>query len=205
MNKFQTNRPIPELTLSTNFRQKHVVLDSRGPFFISRLFVRTLPRLQGRPPLGLMVMGSLTFPCAIGRNGIGPKGKEGDGRTPIGQFKLVGWRRRKEAWTVSRPDARAIARSDGWCDDPASNEYNRAVVLPSHARAENLWRDDGLYDLIGILDFNFSPRIKGRGSAIFLHLAHADFGATAGCLALQRSTMRKAQFKWSAKLLINIV
>jgi L,D-peptidoglycan transpeptidase YkuD (ErfK/YbiS/YcfS/YnhG family) len=97
-----------------------------------------------------------------------------------------------------------IARNDGWCDDPRSNDYNRPVALPSRARAENLWRDDGLYDIVGILDFNFFPRIKGRGSAIFVHLAHEDFRPTAGCIAIQRSAMRRVQLIWSAKLIVRI-
>jgi L,D-peptidoglycan transpeptidase YkuD (ErfK/YbiS/YcfS/YnhG family) len=154
--------------------------------------------------MGLIVSGSLTMPCAIGRNGIGPKRHEGDGRTPIGLLALVGWRRRKEKWRVFRPESRVIARWDGWCDDPGSNGYNRAVVLPFRARAENLWRVDGLYDVIGILDFNFDPRIKGRGSAIFFHLAHEDFQPTAGCIAVRRSAMRMKQLTWSAKLMVHI-
>ena len=107
-------------------------------------------------------MGSLAIPCAIGWNGIGPKLREGDGRTPIGQFTIVEWRRRQDIWTIFRPDCRSIKRTDGWCDDPASNCYNRPVTLPFRAGAENLWRDDGVYDVIGIIDFNFSPRVKAE-------------------------------------------
>jgi len=92
-----------------------------------------------------------------------------------------------------------IKRTDGWCDDPASNCYNRPVTLPFRAGAENLWRDDGVYDVIGIMDFNFSPRVKGRGSAIFIHLAHDDCRATAGCIALRRSAMQKMQLLCTAK------
>jgi L,D-peptidoglycan transpeptidase YkuD (ErfK/YbiS/YcfS/YnhG family) len=150
------------------------------------------------------MIGSLAIPCAIGRNGIGPKIREGDGRTPLGRFIVVEWRRRKDIWTIFRPDCHVIKRTDGWCDDPASNRYNRPVILPFRAGAENLWRDDGVYDLIGIMDFNFSPRVNGRGSAIFIHLAHDDNRATAGCIALRRSMMRKLQFLCSAKVRVKI-
>jgi L,D-peptidoglycan transpeptidase YkuD (ErfK/YbiS/YcfS/YnhG family) len=37
-----------------------------------------------------------------------------------------------------------------------------------------------------ILDHNACPRVQGRGSAIFLHVADAGYRPTAGCIALQR-------------------
>jgi L,D-peptidoglycan transpeptidase YkuD (ErfK/YbiS/YcfS/YnhG family) len=76
--------------------------------------------------------------------------------------------------------------------------------MPFRSGAENLWRDDGVYDVIGVLDYNFSPRINGRGSAIFIHLAHTDYRATAGCIAVRRLTMRKMQTLCSAKVRVRI-
>jgi L,D-peptidoglycan transpeptidase YkuD (ErfK/YbiS/YcfS/YnhG family) len=52
-----------------------------------------------------------------------------------------------------------------------------------------MWREDRLYDMVGILDWNVTPRASGRGSAIFLHLARPDFAPTAGCIALQRDDL----------------
>jgi L,D-peptidoglycan transpeptidase YkuD (ErfK/YbiS/YcfS/YnhG family) len=49
-----------------------------------------------------------------------------------------------------------------------------------------MWRDDNLYDVVGVLDWNLRPRVRGRGSAIFLHLARPSYGPTAGCIALTR-------------------
>ena len=49
-----------------------------------------------------------------------------------------------------------------------------------------MWRDDHLYDIVGVLDWNISPRVRGRGSAIFLHLARPGYRPTAGCIALSR-------------------
>ena len=34
-----------------------------------------------------------------------------------------------------------------------------------------------------------SPRSQGRGSAIFLHLAHSDYRPTEGCVAIAREHM----------------
>ncbi len=193
-----------EFTRSENFRQKLGVLQNRGPIFYSRVSVRSLPNLTGRPRLALLAMGPHHIFCAIGRNGIGPKRHEGDGITPFGRFVVIDWLRRRDSWRVSRPDSHAIKRKDGWCDDPKSHCYNRQVVLPFRARTEALWRDDRLYDLVGLLNFNWRPRILGRGSAIFLHIAHSDYRATAGCVALTRSDIQKAQWLWRRRLQIDI-
>jgi L,D-peptidoglycan transpeptidase YkuD (ErfK/YbiS/YcfS/YnhG family) len=77
-----------------------------------------------------------------------------------------------------------IAASDGWCDDPASRDYNRFVRLPHDARHEEFWRRDEVYDIIGVLGWNDSPVVKRRGSAIFLHVARPDHAPTEGCVAL---------------------
>lgn len=74
----------------------------------------------------------------------------------------------------------------GWCDAPGDRNYNRRVTLPYPASAERLWRDDAVYDLVAVLDYNRSQRTQGRGSAIFLHVARAGFPPTEGCIALKR-------------------
>jgi L,D-peptidoglycan transpeptidase YkuD (ErfK/YbiS/YcfS/YnhG family) len=58
------------------------------------------------------------------------------------------------------------------------------VKLPYAASAENMWREDHLYDLVLVLGYNDDPVYAGKGSAIFLHLARPDFSATHGCVAL---------------------
>ncbi|WP_255468836.1 L,D-transpeptidase [Reyranella sp. CPCC 100927] len=131
-------------------------------------------------------------PCALGRGGVHTAKREGDGVTPAGT-----WRLRRVWYRADRlpgpPQTalalRAIAPSDGWCDDPASPDYNRAVVLPHAARHERLWRDDALYDVIVELGYNDDPPVAGDGSAIFLHVAHTDFAPTEGCVALAREDL----------------
>ena len=54
---------------------------------------------------------------------------------------------------------------------------------------DRLKRDDHLYDFIIEIDHNRLPRIKGRGSAVFLHLARENFGPTAGCVSMTQSAM----------------
>jgi L,D-peptidoglycan transpeptidase YkuD (ErfK/YbiS/YcfS/YnhG family) len=47
-------------------------------------------------------------------------------------------------------------------------------------------REDHLYDVIIVLGYNDRPRIRGRGSAIFVHLARPSYAPTAGCIAFSR-------------------
>jgi len=194
----------PESTRLQEFRQKRDIFRARGASLISGVSVLPLPRTIGGEPRGLMRIGSQHALCAIGTAGIGVKSKEGDGRTPIGRFQIIGWRRRAEAWPVFRADSRPIRNFDGWCDDPAVFAYNRYVHLPFRARCETLTRSDGVYDALGFIDYNTRPRILGRGSAIFLHLAHEDYRPTAGCIALDRIAMRRLQKLWSNRLQISV-
>ncbi len=80
---------------------------------------------------------------------------------------------------------RAIAETDGWCDDPADAAYNRLVGLPYPGRHERLWREDGLYDLVIVVGYNDDPPVAGRGSAIFIHAAAPGYAPTEGCVALE--------------------
>jgi L,D-peptidoglycan transpeptidase YkuD (ErfK/YbiS/YcfS/YnhG family) len=81
---------------------------------------------------------------------------------------------------------RAIRNDDGWCEDPADRNYNRLVTLSQGSDADRLRREDHLYDLVLVLGHNDRPRVKGKGSAIFMHLARPGFASTAGCIALAR-------------------
>jgi L,D-peptidoglycan transpeptidase YkuD (ErfK/YbiS/YcfS/YnhG family) len=187
-----------ESTLYRSLRQKVDIFTPRGANQISRASVRALPRLPGRGPMGVMTVGFQGLPCAIGRNGVGIKHREGDSITPIGRFQITAWMRRPNRWTLFRADSREISKTDGWCDDPRSSSYNRLVRLPIPFSAESLWRDDGLYHCIGVTDFNDRPRILGRGSAIFLHVAQENYSPTAGCVALAARHLTKIQFRLRA-------
>lgn len=135
---------------------------------------------------GHLILGRDRWPCALGKGGIRADKVEGDGATPTGPLPL-----RRVLYRADRlhPPACAvpvepIAPQDGWCDDPGHPDYNRAVTLPHPARHEELWRRDGLYDVIGVLGWNDDPVVRGRGSAIFLHVARPGLAPTEGCVAL---------------------
>jgi L,D-peptidoglycan transpeptidase YkuD (ErfK/YbiS/YcfS/YnhG family) len=63
------------------------------------------------------------------------------------------------------------------------------VRLNRRRDGDRLKREDHLYDFIVEIDHNSSPRIAGRGSAVFLHLARENFGPTAGCISMTKSAM----------------
>ncbi len=134
----------------------------------------------------------MRFACALGRSGRTARKREGDGATPLGRFRIVAVRYRPER---GRPrtglPVRPIGIGDGWCDAPADRNYNRAVRLPYPASHERLWRDDCLYDIVLVLDHNTRPRIRGAGSAIFMHIARAGLAPTEGCVALPRRLLER--------------
>jgi len=154
---------------------------------------RTAPKiivrsLSARSSRGILTYGNLTFPCALGRTGKRAVKREGDGATPIGEFPL------REAFyrpdRLARPRTRlTLARSrpsDGWCDAPGDRNYTRPVQHPYPASAEEMWRADGLYDLVAVMGYNDRPRVNGRGSAVFMHVASPQLKPTEGCIALAR-------------------
>jgi L,D-peptidoglycan transpeptidase YkuD (ErfK/YbiS/YcfS/YnhG family) len=126
------------------------------------------------------------LPCAVGRSGIAPDKREGDGATPVGRFPLRRVLYRADRLTlpeIALPVS-VIEPSSGWCDDPNDKAYNTQVVLPHKGGHEHLWRLDHLYDVIVVLGHNDAPVRRGLGSAIFLHVAAPDYAATEGCVAV---------------------
>jgi L,D-peptidoglycan transpeptidase YkuD (ErfK/YbiS/YcfS/YnhG family) len=140
---------------------------------------------------GVARLGDRTFPCALGRSGLIAKKREGDGGTPIGRFpfRRLLYRADRVPHIETRLPARHIDPEDGWCDDPASPDYNRPIRLPHPARHEKLWLEDHLYDLVVVIGHNDDPIVPGAGSAVFVHLARADWGPTAGCIAFRREDL----------------
>jgi L,D-peptidoglycan transpeptidase YkuD (ErfK/YbiS/YcfS/YnhG family) len=150
-------------------------------------------RRPGRRTQGLVLAGGRAIPCALGRAGIRGSKREGDGATPAGCFALgrAWWRADRGLPPGGGLPRRRIRKDDGWCDAPGDPRYNRAVKLPCQASHEEMWRSDRLYDLVVEIGWNISPRHAGRGSAIFLHAARAEFEPTAGCVALQPAELRR--------------
>jgi L,D-peptidoglycan transpeptidase YkuD (ErfK/YbiS/YcfS/YnhG family) len=152
------------------------------------LRVGALPGERGR---GRVIAGSVVIRCALGPAGIRRTKREGDGATPTGKFRLEYALVRPDR--LNRPHARLpigrLRPDDGWCDDPRSPLYNKPVRRPFTRGHERLWRDDGLYDCVVVLDYNRHRVRKAQGSAIFLHVAAPDLTPTAGCVAVPRPAL----------------
>jgi L,D-peptidoglycan transpeptidase YkuD (ErfK/YbiS/YcfS/YnhG family) len=138
-------------------------------------------------------LGGLAFACALGRGGRSARKREGDGATPIGRWRLlcVLYRPDRVRRPVTALPVRRLSPADGWCDAPADRNYNRPVRHPYPASAERLWREDGLYDLIVVLSHNTRPRVRGAGSAVFMHVARPGYPPTEGCIALRRDHLQR--------------
>jgi L,D-peptidoglycan transpeptidase YkuD (ErfK/YbiS/YcfS/YnhG family) len=137
--------------------------------------------------------GGSQIPVAIGRSGILANKREGDGGTPRGRFRLVRlwWRPDRMPRPRTTLPARRIGKHDGWSENPRDRLYNRPIHLPEGVTGDRLWRQDRLYDLIIELDHNSRPRVAGRGSAVFIHIAREGFKPTAGCVALQAPRLQR--------------
>ena len=147
---------------------------------------------------GLARHGDATYRCALGRGGVRLSKREGDGTTPKGGMRLVEVFYRPDR--IERPAAMLpVSKLDpslGWCDDPADTAYNRRVTLPYPASCERLWRDDRLYDLMVVTDYNMDPVAGGAGSAIFVHVAGEGFPPTEGCIAFALDDLREILAGW---------
>lgn len=145
--------------------------------------------VTGKGARGTLAIGGRLFDCALGRSGVvaADTKREGDGATPAGKWPLRRGFYRADRLTLpaSLKDwFQPIEADMAWDDDAASPSYNRLIRTRIDNHPERLARADGIYDIVVPLGYNDDPPRAGLGSAIFLHVARADFSPTAGCVAL---------------------
>ncbi len=157
-------------------------------------------------PDRILRFGGERFRCALGKGGIRVDKREGDGATPTGTFRLrrLYFRPDRDVLPEIQLPNRVISESDGWCDAPGHPLYNCPVTLPFGASHERMWRDDGLYDVVIEIGHNDAPARKGFGSAVFIHVASADYTPTEGCIALAKADLLSLLPHWSCKTTIEI-
>jgi L,D-peptidoglycan transpeptidase YkuD (ErfK/YbiS/YcfS/YnhG family) len=131
------------------------------------------------------------YRCALGKAGINKKFKEGDNITPAGVFKItkIYYRADKIKNIKTNIKKIKIKKNMGWCDDINSKFYNKEIKIPSQYSHEKFYRKDSIYDIICILNFNTNPISRGKGSAIFIHVAKEKFTNTKGCVALKKEDL----------------
>lgn len=157
--------------------------------------VRGLTIRVRRAPLhtsrAILQAGPLTFPAALGRSGTTVFKREGDGGTPVGSMRIFGGYRRADRIRVAKAGLplRSTCARDLWCDEARHASYNRAVQAPFKASHEEMMREDDVYDICLVLDWNITRRQRHHGSAIFFHLTQPGYTPTAGCIAISRRHM----------------
>jgi L,D-peptidoglycan transpeptidase YkuD (ErfK/YbiS/YcfS/YnhG family) len=136
----------------------------------------------------------------IGRNGFSASHFEGDGTSPQGVFDI------KEAFGSQKPldgmklPYKKTDLNSWWVSDPDSPEYNKPMAGPPAGR----WRESfgerladskyaTAYRYAAVIEYNRDPVVKGKGSAIFLHVGGKD--ATSGCVAIAESELIRI-LKW---------
>ena len=136
---------------------------------------------------------SYKLKCCIGKCGITNSKKEGDLATPKGVFGLglLYFREDRNQYFKTKLKKKVIKKNMGWCDDVNSKKYNKEIYFPFKYKAEKLYRKDKIYDIFLNIKYNQSPVVKGKGSAIFLHLTNKNYKPTRGCVAIQKKDFLK--------------
>ena len=138
-----------------------------------------------------LIFDDFIFQCAVGKKGISSKKKEGDKKTPIGQFAIENLYYRSDRIQKPLTDLKCIKikKNMGWCDDPLDiKNYNKLIKLNKKIKCEKLYRKDHNYDLLIPIKYNFLKRIKFKGSCIFIHLTN-DYKPTLGCIAIKKKDL----------------
>ena len=133
-----------------------------------------------------LIVSSFVFKCSIGKNGLKKNKIEGDKSTPIGTFQLgdLYWRPDR----VKKPETSLkcipITKNMKWCNDENSKFYNKEFTKNIDIRHEKLFRRDYKYNYFILIRYNYKKVVKGKGSAIFIHLTK-NYKKTDGCVALK--------------------
>ena len=128
------------------------------------------------------------FKCSIGKNGISRKKKEGDKKTPKGNFSIQNlyYRSDRIKKPITKLKCIEIKKNMGWCDDVNEiKKYNKLIKINKKFSYERLYRKDHKYDLLVPIKYNFNKIVPGKGSCIFIHLTN-NYKSTAGCVALKK-------------------
>jgi len=165
-------------------------------------------QLLSRTPGGWVAVGA-KIPVSLGKNGLawgrglqqevadGPQKVEGDGKATAGVFHLgTAFGYEPGPPPGCKLPYRQATDRDFFVDDPHSADYNTWVTLPAAGwekpwkSAETLRRTDYLYELGIVVLQNSAPVVRGKGSAVFLHIWRNPGSPTAGCTAMAKDNLQ---------------
>ena len=138
----------------------------------------------------------------IGKNGVSTKKVEGDMKTPLGIYN-IGFAFGLENINCTYPYYK-INEDMYWIDDINSKYYNCCVILSDIEKKYdydyiiNVKEKDWIscehlidykiqYELGLLIEYNLNPIIKGKGSAIFMHIKNKNY--TEGCISTNKENM----------------
>lgn len=130
----------------------------------------------------------------IGKNGTTTDKKEGDGKTPIGEFELglvMGTHSSQEI-SNKKIEYKQINNNMYWVDDSKSKYYNKLVDISKTQKdwesSEHLIDYPVQYEYL--IEIKTNPQnIPEKGSAIFLHCENNN--ATQGCISINKDIMKQ--------------
>lgn len=150
------------------------------------------------------------YPCSVGKTGVRSNKIEGDKATPTGRYLIREFFYRADKLTPEQVNVmqglqqrgfkvRTLTPDDAWIDDVNSPYYNQFAKISSFKgtppKHEKLWQKSNEYDIMGVIGYNDNPVIKGKGSALFLHIARllptGGYAPTVGCIALPKKSLLK--------------
>jgi len=137
---------------------------------------------------GFLTLNKNKYKCSFGKNGFSKNKREGDLKTPVGNFRVLEcfYRPEKIFKPKTNLNCKKIKKNMAWCNDPKSKKYNELISLPFRDKYEKLYRQDRCYDILITINYNIDPVTKNLGSAIFIHIAKKGYKSTEGCIALKK-------------------
>jgi L,D-peptidoglycan transpeptidase YkuD (ErfK/YbiS/YcfS/YnhG family) len=133
-------------------------------------------------------------PARVGAAGTTNSPSEGKSATPQGTYTLREAFGARYAPAGTRLPYRVFGSNDWWVSDAGSRYYNTWQVGPPNGRwnpaaGERLGTYATAYAHAVVIDFNRNPVVRGKGSAIFLHVGNGS--ATAGCVSISSTHLVK--------------
>lgn len=133
---------------------------------------------------------SPAFKVNLGIRGMAYPGqkKEGDLKTPSGLYPIpfvFGYK--KDINT--KMNFVVVGKNHVWVCDSLSEEYNKLIVdvdgkYKNNQKNEKLFRPDVLNKYAIAIGYNMNPIVRGKGSAIFMHVQRYTNHKTAGCISM---------------------
>ena len=139
------------------------------------------------------------YTARLGKNGLSPDRREGDGTTPTGTYRIGRTMYGNEPNPGVRFRYRRLRCGDWWDEDPSSPTYNSFQQVrcgtkpPFGGASEGMWEQPRPYPFLAVIEFNTHPVVPGRGSGMFLHAQTG--GPTIGCVSLRKDQLR-AVLRW---------